>query len=255
MDWNRAIEKNREALRRILAALVAMAGLPLPLRSDLPGAEPRPTLPRYLHRAVLRLLRPAEAAARRLIIVIARDLTAKPPQPRGIQSELPASARKARSTLRQRRDIADGRRNPPALPLFDTLPRWRRRRPAAAGVPRISLPGYGVPSPVAKRCPPMAFDTVDAARLAQRLRSLAAVLDDLPAHARRFALWRARRDAVAMEQWRRGPSRKRRVIRRVSPLRPGRPPGSRGRPAHEVHELLNDLHDLAFWALTRADTS
>jgi hypothetical protein len=27
MDWDAAIEKNREALKRILAALVAMAGL------------------------------------------------------------------------------------------------------------------------------------------------------------------------------------------------------------------------------------
>ncbi len=29
MDWNAAIEKNREALERILAMLVAMAGLDL----------------------------------------------------------------------------------------------------------------------------------------------------------------------------------------------------------------------------------
>jgi hypothetical protein len=27
MDWNAAIEKNREALKRVLAMLVAMAGL------------------------------------------------------------------------------------------------------------------------------------------------------------------------------------------------------------------------------------
>ena len=41
MDWNAAIEKNREALKRVLTMLVAMAGV-------------RPTLPRHLHRAVLR---------------------------------------------------------------------------------------------------------------------------------------------------------------------------------------------------------
>src|SRR5690606_33081848 len=40
--------------------------------------EERQTLPRHLHRAVLRLLRPAEAAARRLIIVTARDLVVTP---------------------------------------------------------------------------------------------------------------------------------------------------------------------------------
>ena len=47
MDWNLAIEKNREALKRILAMLVAMAGLgPLtfPLRERmvrLDEAKPR----------------------------------------------------------------------------------------------------------------------------------------------------------------------------------------------------------------------
>ena len=74
MDWNAAIEKNREALKRILAALVAMAGL----------AGGGSTLPRHLHRAVLRLLRPAESAVRRLVIVAARGLvvTLPPQRPR-----------------------------------------------------------------------------------------------------------------------------------------------------------------------------
>ena len=64
MDWNAAIERHRDTLKRILAALIAMAGL----------ADCRSTMPRQLHRAVLRLLRPAEAAARRLIIAQARGL-------------------------------------------------------------------------------------------------------------------------------------------------------------------------------------
>src|SRR5688572_29543974 len=98
MDWNLAIERNREALKRILAALVAMAGgaaFTSPLwegRREASGGgcalattptrqsdDRRPphkgevnfsaTLPRYLHTAVLRLLRPAESAVRRLVIV------------------------------------------------------------------------------------------------------------------------------------------------------------------------------------------
>ena len=93
MDWNLAIERNREALKRILASLVAMAGFafltspsrgevapqsgaggggdaahPTPaLRADPPprgeGGGLRPTLPRRLYFAVLLVLRPAEAAA------------------------------------------------------------------------------------------------------------------------------------------------------------------------------------------------
>jgi len=82
MDWNMAIERNRDALKRILAALVAMAGL---ADAD-PGFPSRVrgggTLPRYLHTAVLRLLRPAESAVRRLVIVAARSVVVAPPPPR-----------------------------------------------------------------------------------------------------------------------------------------------------------------------------
>ena len=79
MDGSGAIERNRVALVRIVASLIAMAGLALD-----PGAaaEPRRTLPRHLWRAILRLLRPAEAAARRLIIAAARGLVVPPPSPR-----------------------------------------------------------------------------------------------------------------------------------------------------------------------------
>ena len=114
MDWNLAIERNTEALKRILAALVAMAGLGAALTSPLRGGRPSPdgrvgvicgtepppdasrrpprkgevkpgpTLSRHLHTAVLRLLRPAESAVRRLVIVAARGLvvTLPPPRPR-----------------------------------------------------------------------------------------------------------------------------------------------------------------------------
>ena len=96
MDWDRVVEGNKAALQRILAMLVAMAGLGSTPSSPLvaedgsvrrgeaetlagPGegcCEERgpATLPRRLHRAVLRQLRPLESATRRLIIVAARDL-------------------------------------------------------------------------------------------------------------------------------------------------------------------------------------
>jgi hypothetical protein len=47
----------------------------------------------------------------------------------------------------------------------------------------------------------------------------------------------------------------RRRFRRVWPLRPGRPPGWRRRPTHEVHAILDVVHGLALWALERPDTS
>ena len=93
MDGTAAISSNVEALKRILAGLVAMAGLgngqstiaspqsasagqaadgPTTPDCLLPTADCRSLLPRHLRLAILRLLRPAKSAARRLIIAAAR---------------------------------------------------------------------------------------------------------------------------------------------------------------------------------------
>jgi hypothetical protein len=283
MDWNAAIERNREALKRVLAMLVAMAGLgPRGQFAFSPqeGAavsrlvraqESKLSLPRHLHRAVLRLLRPAEAAARRLVIVMARGLVVKLPPARPRQPQ-PRSTilhdRLGTGILMPRGFRPEAGPRPPArrtfsLPLLDPLPRWRTsRRPAASGIPRISFPGIIAPHSVAVRQPPSPDDPVDAARLALRLDALGSALDDLPGQARRFARWRARRDAVgaqdknrdaACAQDRQGRSTGR--TRRLWPLRPGRPPGGRQRAVHEVHEVLRDLQWFAVKALERADTS
>ena len=260
MDWNAAIEKNREALKRILAMLVAMAGLGargqftfFPQEgagaSRLAPTEksklsPALALPRHLHRAVLRLLRPTEAAVRRLIIVAARGMVVALP---------PVRQRKPNGGPVIRHETGPAgiptpseNSHTPSLPLLDALPRWgRRARPVARGVPRISVPGFSVPFPVRPKSPD---DPIDAARLALRFEALASALDDLPGQARRFARWRARRDSAGAQH---RPGR----FRRLSPLRPGRPPGGRRRPVHEVHEVLNVVHGLAFWALKSPDTS
>ena len=70
MDWDFAIERHRAPLLRIVAGLFSMIGL------TEGGAVER--LSRPLYRLVLRVLRPAEAAVRRLIIVAARDIVVKP---------------------------------------------------------------------------------------------------------------------------------------------------------------------------------
>ena len=241
MDWKAAIETNRQALKRVLASLVAFAGIT--------GGADR-TLPRHLHRAVLRLLRPAEAAARRLVIVAARDM-APPPTckvtPPAPVAHLKPVAHPGMAPKTPARTLT--------LPLFDPLPRWRgRRRPAALGVPRIRVPGFSAPSMVVLRRPPRADDPVDAARLALRLQALGRALDDLPAHARRFARWRATRDAAATQNRNHGAADARKRGR-VWPLRPGRAPGWQKRPSHEVHDALATLHGLALWAMEQPDTS
>ena len=112
----------------------------------------------------------------------------------------------------------------------------------AHAAPRISGLDLGSPfRPLPQ--PPSPDDPIDATRLALRLTALASALDDLPGQAKRFARWRARKQAGR--------------ARRVWPLRPGRPPGQRraNGHTHEVHEILHDLHGLAFDVLERPDTS
>jgi hypothetical protein len=153
---------------------------------------------------------------------------------------------------------------PLALPLFDRLPRWetRPRRPVANGVPRISVPGITTRFPIVPRRLPSPGDPVDATRLGLRFAALASALDDLPRQAKRFARWRARCDAIRAQERNHDAAAQaghlphvRRRSHRNWPLRPGRPPGWRRKPDHEIHEVLNVVHGLAFWALERRDTS
>lgn len=282
MNWNAAIEKNREALKRVLAMLVAMAGLSA-LTSPLAGEDgsarrgkagplaepgegcfsPAPTLPRHLHRAVLSLLRPAEAAARRLIIVAARGIVvalppARPRKPEPAQSILRKGIGTGIVMPRGFRPSAGTGAARLCLPLTDPLPRWGvRARPGASGFPRVSIPGLTPPFPIPR--PPAPDDPIDAARLALRLGALGRALDNLPREARRFARWRARAVAAARMPdtafAQHGYNRAAGRFRRVWPLRPGRPPGGPRRPRHEVHEILSVVHGLAFWALEPPDTS
>ncbi|WP_394887038.1 hypothetical protein ACG873_20195 [Mesorhizobium sp. AaZ16] len=290
MDWNAAIEKHREALTHIVAALVAMAGLGGQFTFfPQEGASPRglaqaeksklsPALQRHLRLAVLRLLRPAESATRRLIIALARGLVVTLPRPRKADPATPGKTRIIPTILRN--GVGTGITMPSAipggspsactkpralsLPLFDPPQHpFRPRRPKQNGVPRISLPGFTQPFPVADRRPPAPDDAVDAGRLGRRLEALASALDDLPRQAMRFARWRVRgADAAARDKEHRDAAgaqgkqpRARGRVRRVWPLRIGRPPGSRRRPSHEVDEVLTAAHGLAFWALEHPDTS
>lgn len=273
MEWELVIQRNREGLRRIVAMLCAMAGL---------GAGERAcaTLPRLAHRAVLRLLRPAESAARRLVIVVARGLAvelAPRPAARPVQAGKSAFLRKGVGTgiiLPRGVSVASLRGETPrartyAFPLLDPLTRpGPPRLRTARDMPRISFFGPGARPPARLRPPCLPGDLLDARRLALRLAALSAALDDLPGQARRFARWQARaaaharqRQAALQAAKAAGGARPAQIplprFRRSSPFRPGRPPGQRakGRARREVHEILADLHFFAFEALARPDTS
>ncbi len=285
MDWHLAVEKNREALKRILAMLVAMTGLPvLDAGTGSSGGQvdwrAAPTLPRHLHRFVLRLLRPAEAAARRLIIVAARGLVVEVSPPRQRKPKLKSifvrngigTGIVRRGSLPDRA-LAASRSAKPSLPLFDSLKRFgvRRRYVKQREVPQIrSFDDICVPlfrrPPAAQPPPQTPDDPLDAGRLSRRLEALASALDDLPRQAKRLARWRAHRlrrgaqvgnndTGRSVQSASNGADGKARSNQRFSPMRPGRPPGWRCRPDHAVYEVLNELHGLAVWAQERPDTS
>jgi hypothetical protein len=286
MDWTAAIDKNREALKRVLAMLVAMAGLgaggQFPFfpqkdaavqnakQAEKSKLSPALTLPRNLHRAIAKLLRPAEAAVRRLIIVAARGLviTLPPAHPRkpkpkpmepllrgfGIAVTMSRDELRRAAAARRAAEIRAARPKKPSLPLFDPLRPWSVRR--------WPVPADGAPSGMPFRRLP-GDDPVDATRISLRLQALAAALDDLPGQANRFARWRARNEAAITKDKLRQeagiapfmrastPAR----FQRVWPLKPGRPPGWRPKSTHEVQDVLEVVHGLAQWAMEKPNTS
>jgi hypothetical protein len=224
MDWARAIERNRDALTGIVAALFAMLGLV--------GDATVGRIPRDLHRAVLRVLRPAESAVRRLIVIAARGLVVKPAAPRSKPS--------GRIVAKK------GGGGQPSFPLFDRRKCFaaRRRYVSDRLAPRVLLywnEDGELVSPPRQPMPPPDDGLIDATRLGRRLEALKLALADLPRQARRLVRIRMKREAV--------PSLKLRA-----PMRPGRPPGHRQKPSHEVDEVLKECHWLA-WEAMQLDTS
>jgi len=260
MDWTLAIARNLTSLRQIAASLFAMAGLnPL---------QPTASLPRHIHAAVLSILRPAEAAMRRLIVIAARDLvvTLTPAERARIaKSALPAPTSRtgiflngrpvqpddlarARHTQNMNNTPASGGQaiaRVPAFCLFDPLKRFgaqRRGRPQAIPRIRFDLDAAAPPNqPSRQKTSP--DDPISATQLCRRLAALQTALDDLPGQAQRLARWRARR---LLRRGRPG---------RLSPMRPGSPPGHRSHGTHPVDEVLHHCHGLAVDVAMRNDTS
>jgi hypothetical protein len=191
---------------------------------------------------VLRILRPAESALRRLIVVAARGVVVKPvTSPPGLAG--PAKTRKAKKSLQPR---------VPSFQLFDPQTRIMlpRRRKSKRAVPRIHF--FNTDGEFVTIGPPIrpakapartksADGMVNAARIIRRIEALDAALADIPRQAKRLVRWRMR------EEKSENPSFK-------TPIRAGRPPGYRRRDVHLVDELLSECQWLA-WEVMKPDTS
>lgn len=233
MDWALAIEINRTALTRIVASLVAMV--------ELVGGGMAGRLSRPLYLSVLRVLRPAESAVRRLVVIAARGLVVKLHAPR----PMPAGRIIGRG----------GNARKPFFQLFDprkTFDRPRIAKPPPRVAPRVRVIGYDPRISVLWRPPVPQAEAevllpddglVSAVRLARRLQALKLALEDVPRQAKRLVRWQARRARPDVYP-----------PRFTVPLRPGRPPGYRAKPDHDVDDILIECHRLALDAM-RNDTS
>ncbi len=147
-----------------------------------------------LYCAVLRILRPAESAMRRLIVIAARGLVVKVapsrPMPKGQMIGKGGGSRFS------------------SFQLFDTrknFPELRQPRVKyAKHPPRILFFGddsrvddlWPAPQPAAAPAPPPSDGLVNAERLSRRLQILKFALEDLPRQARRMVRWRVRRETM-----------------------------------------------------------
>jgi hypothetical protein len=222
MNWNRAIEINRDALTHIIAGLVALLAAH--------GEALRLPLPVY--DMLQRILYPAESAVRRLIVIMARRLVMPDapsrPMPQGL---VIAATSKGRASF----------------PLFDSRKHFGDPDEVQAPIsgPRIRFIEALSPRQLflAKFVKPKqsTCSEVETLRLRQRLNLLARALEHLPREAKRMARWQKRRAAMENPLF-------------IFPLRPGPPPGHQQRPREEIDDVLRECHALAWMAL-RDDTS
>ena len=214
MDWTLGIDRQRDALLRMVAALLVMAG---------DGG----VLPRHVRTGIWRVLRPAEAAFRRLVVVVKVVLKIEAPVavPRGGPVSVIVNPSKDTARI-------------PAFALFDARKSFKARSSVKGRkpVPRIRFfDEVQVFEPAVVISPD---DAVSAAHLMRRLRALNAALGDLPKQARRLARWEAKRLAVRAE-----------TGKYIAPMRPGKPPGHRDRRRHPVDFVLKECHEMALYAL------
>jgi hypothetical protein len=229
--WNEALAHNTRALGFIMAEILAML--------QVYGGTDATTLPRAVHASILRVLRPAESALRRLIVIAARDLVVGPVPP-----EKKAGQAGTGKTSRGK----------PASRIFFQLVDPRKRFSAqrvvyATLVPRISVIAPGAPiaplfaqpqDPHERPSIPSASDRhISAHRLCLRLKALTSALEDIPRHAVRLARWRMKRKAQQPPRF-------------SSPLRFGNPPGYRAKPRHEIDDILAACHKFALGVLNEA---
>ncbi len=229
--WNDAVASNTQALKTVLGSLLGLL--------TVYGGVEALKVPRGIRATILQVLRPAEAALRRLIVIAARDVTL---EVRATKTRPPPHHPKMRSAKSQ---IL-------SFPLFDPRKRFGQKRVTYTSLtPRVFFIAPAAPfSPLFAQPPetrpmqnPEPEKPINARRMCFRLKAIAAALEDVPHQARRLVRLQARRE-----------NRK----SMITPLRPGKPPGHRNLPSRGIDYILEECHKFAMGVLAehrRPDTS
>ncbi len=228
--WDGALARNAAALAGVVAELLAV----LSVYGGLDAVK----VSRAVHSSIIRVLRPAESALRRLILIAARDVIVSPDEraPTNARTGNRTSPRKPASRM--------------SFQLFDPRKRFGAPRVIYTTlVPRISFVGPKAPlsplSPLAslphesRLVVEDADRQIGARRLCLRLKALASALDDIPRQAIRLARLRLKRETQQPPRF-------------FSPLRPGKPPGHRSIAHHEIDDILAECHKFALGVLSEA---
>jgi hypothetical protein len=219
MDWPLVIDRNRKALLTIIVTLMASLGVL--------GGGRLTTLPLFLYRRALSIIRPAESALRRLIVIVAHEMAL-----RGFKLRVGKRAGLDKFLI----SLRPHPRDEPAIPTFnliDPLKSFGREAPDVDGFE------FGENSDATD------MTHVPAASLHARILALKNALENLPRQAKRLARWYEQRDLAYSQN----------LPHRYSPMRPGPAPFSRKRKDHEVDEVLLECHLLAIYAGERQDSS
>ena len=226
MDWPLVITRNRTALLTIIVALMGVLGVL--------GGGRLTTLPHFLYHRALAIIRPAESAVRRLIVIVAHEMAL-----RGI---------KLRAARRDGLDeflfaLRPSVRLEPAIPAFNLIDPLKLFGRDAPDCDEFG-DGFDVSSE-AENGENQDRTPIPAASLHARLLALKHALDNLPRQAKRLARWYGQREAAYAQN----------LPHRYSPIRPGYPPASKRRRTDEIDEVLHECHTLAMYAGERQDSS
>jgi hypothetical protein len=234
--WDAAVDRNTVVLRVIVAELVGLLVVF--------GGLDAVTVPRAIRNMILRVLRPAESAARRMIVIAARHVSVA-----GLSAKQESSQSVTRkSTSRTFTHSSPHLSSRVTFQLFDPRKRFGQRRITyTVSRPRVFfiapdppfIPLFQQPQsqPLLQ---PVADIQAGATRLCRRLKALLAALEDLPRQAKRLARLRALREVKK---------------RHLSPLRIGPPPGHRKIPTDDVNHVLAECHAFAKAVLAEPNTS